>query len=246
MTTRRFDIAPIGRLSCPARTMSHERMGKWAQVLVAVAVLGMLAACTTSNAGNPTPEPNSPPSRATTSVSTTSTTPSSTTRLLPPRPRDMDLTSVDPCKDVLTQDQLRQLAYDLGYQRAPGPGHVVTDNGRTCTYSSSRPTDQPSRDIGSLVIVSTSAGAEVWLTDPGRKSSADLARMTTVAGFPALVLPNPSFVANCAVAVDVNDGQYLGVQSRPSGGAEGTSPDPYCAEAQHVAELIVQNLLARK
>jgi hypothetical protein len=143
---------------------------------------------------------------------------------------------------VLTQVQLRQLVYDLGYQQRPQPGHVVTDNGRTCTYSSSLATDQPSRNIGSLVIISTSAGAEVWLTDPSRKRNADLARKTTIAGFPALILPNTTFVDYCGVAVDVHDGQYLEVESSPSGGAKGTSPDPYCAEAARVAEMAIQTL----
>jgi hypothetical protein len=85
-------------------------------------------------------------------------------------------------------------------------------------------------------------GAEVWLTDPDRKRNANLARKTTISAFPALVLPHPSIVDNCAVVVDVHDGQYLEVDSSPSGGAKGTSPDPYCAEAQRVAEMAIQTL----
>jgi hypothetical protein len=64
--------------------------------------------------------------------------------------------------------------------------------------------------------------------------------------FPALVLPNPSFVDNCAVVVDVHDGQYLEVDSSPSGGAKGSSPDPYCTEAQRVAGLAIQTLSTRR
>jgi hypothetical protein len=155
------------------------------------------------------------------------------------------LTGVDPCSDVLTVKQLHLLAYDLGYQRRPQPGTSGVHGGPDCSYSSSLPPDQASRDIGVLISISTSEGAEAWLIDPARKSSADLARHATVAGFPALVLPNPKFVDNCAVVVDVHDGQYLEVAGNPSGGAKGSSPEPYCAEAQRVAELVIATLSAR-
>jgi len=108
------------------------------------------------------------------------------------------------------------------------------------------PFDQPSRKIGSLISISTSEGAEAWLTDPRRKTSADLHRKASVAGFPALILPHPSFVDDCAVVVDVHDGQYLEVDSSPGGDAEGTSPDPYCSEAGRVSGIVLRNLSARK
>ena len=202
----------------------------------------LLAACGTGYSGSPVPaSPNVGTSTAATS--TTGAAPSSTAHLLPPRPRDLDITGVDPCKDVLTFAQLHQLAYDLGYERPPGGVKVDTDNAPSCTYSSSRPTDQPSRDIGSLISIATSAGADVWLTDPGRKTAYT---QTTVAQFPALVIPHPNFDDVCLVVVDVHDGQYLAVESSPSGKGRGTSPDPYCAEAKRVAELVMQNLLARR
>jgi hypothetical protein len=158
----------------------------------------------------------------------------------------LDLTGVDPCSyDVLTQQQLHQLAYDLGYQRKPGPGTVGFDNGRSCGYSSSTPPDQPSRNIGSIVVISTSAGAEIWLTDPNRQGSGKRARRTTIAGFPALVMPHPRFVDNCAAVVDLHEGQYLMVESTPDG-FDDTKVEPYCAEAERVAGMAVQTLSARR
>jgi len=199
-----------------------------------------ITACTASRTGAPDPE-NKPSS----STQTSSVAPSTTARLLPPRPRSLDLSRVDPCMDVLTKPQLRQLAYDLGYQREPQPNTSAIDNARNCTYSSSAPPDQPSRDIGSLIAISLSAGAETWLTDPTRGGSAERARSATIEGFPALVMPHPRIVDNCAVVVDVHDGQYFLVASSPSGGAEGASPEPFCAEAQRVAEMVIQTLSAR-
>jgi hypothetical protein len=213
-----------------------------ARQLVAGVLLLLLSACSSSTSGSPVPEsPNVGESTAGPTV--TGASPSSTAHLLPPRPRDLDLTGVDPCKDVLTSAQLHQLAYDMGYERPPQGGPVYTDNGRTCTYSSSRPTDQPSRDIGSLIDISTSAGAEVWLTDPSRKTTYS---QTTVLQFPALVIPHPNFPDVCLVVVDVHDGQYLEVLADPAGTSRGTSHDPYCAEAKRVAEMVMQNLLARR
>jgi hypothetical protein len=213
------------------------------RLLVAGISVLLLSACTTRNSGSPVPaSPNVGESTAATT--TTGATPSSTAHLLPPRPRDLDLSGVDPCKDALTPAQLHQLAYDLGYERPPVGGHVLLDDGRTCGYSSSRPTDQPSRDIGSMIIISTSAGAEVWITD--MKNRSNTISQTTVMQFPALVVPHPNFVDICEVVVDVHDGQYLGVQSSASGQANGTSPDPYCAEAKRVAEMTIQTLSARR
>lgn len=208
-------------------------------MVAAAATWIVLAACGSGDAsGNFNSGGNGPTHTGTPS-------PSGTVRQLPPRPRDIDLTNVDPCRDVLTRDQLHQLAYDLGYQRAPQPDTSRIDDARTCVYSSSTPLDQPSRDIGSLVAISTSAGAEIWLSD-SRRNRTNPARQTTVDGFPGLIMPHPRIVDNCAVVIDVHDGQYLEVESSPSGGVKGTSPDPYCAEAQRVGEMVLQNLSGRK
>jgi hypothetical protein len=215
------------------------------RLVAAVAMLGMLSACTTERAGSPNPTTTARPSSPAETTSRASIIPSTTQRLLPPRPRELDLTGIDPCADVLTRDQLHQLAYDLGYLDKPIESKSDIHGGATCAYASNSPPDQRRRDIGSLVGISTSEGADAWLTDPRRKTSADRRRPVTVAGFPALVLPHPSIVDNCGVVVDVHDGQYLEVDSSSSG-ARGTSPEPYCAEAQRVAEMVIQNLSARR
>jgi Protein of unknown function (DUF3558) len=214
------------------------------RLLAVVAVLGMLSACTTERAGSPNPTSADRPSSPET-TSRASMIPSSTQRLLPPRPRELDLTGIDPCADVLTGDQLRQLAYDLGYLDKPVSTKSDVHGGPACQYASNSPPDQPARSIATQIGISTSEGAEAWLSDPRRKTSAELSRPATVAGFPALVLPHPRIVDNCGVVVDVHKGQYLDVSSSPTGG-RGTGPDPYCAEAQRVAEMVIQNLSARR
>lgn len=216
------------------------------RLLGAVALLGALTACTTETTGSPNSANASSSSTSAKTTSAPSTTSSSAAHALPPRPRDLDLSAVNPCTDVLTRDQLHQLAYDLGYQRKPPSGKSGIHQGPQCLYASTNPPDQPSRDFSALISISTSEGASAWLTDPRRKSSADRSRMTTVAEFPALVMPHPSIVDNCTVVVDLHGGQYLEIDGSPGGSARGTSPEPYCTEAQNVAGIVVRNLSARR
>lgn len=208
---------------------------KISRFVATVALLTTIGACSVNKTGSASP--GGTDSRA---------SPSSAAPLLPRRPRELDISNVNPCTDVLTGDQLHQLAYDLGYQRSPIAGKSDIHGGPTCAYGSMRPFDQPSRKIGSLIGVSTSEGAEAWLTDPHRQAAADLHRLVTVAGFPALVLPHPDIADFCAIVVDVHAGQYLEIGSSPDGGAEDTTPDPYCSEAQRVSGIVLQNLMARR
>jgi hypothetical protein len=211
---------------------------KISRFVAAVVMMTAVGACAVSRTGSASPEGTDPRADR--------VSPSSTAPLLPRRPRELDISNVDPCTDVLTGDQLHQLAYDLGYQRSPIAGKSGINGGPTCTYGSTSPFDQPSRQIGSQIGVSTSEGAEAWLTDPSRKAAADLHRSATIAGFPALVLPHPDVTDFCAVVVDVHEGQYLQISSSPEGGVEDTSPDPYCSEAQRVSGIVLQNLMARR
>jgi Protein of unknown function (DUF3558) len=217
------------------------------RLLVVAIVIGTLAACTSETVGSPstqnTRRSSSPAPGTTTSTSTT--TSRSPERSLPPRPRDLDLTGVDPCKDVLTRDQLRRLVYDLGYLDKPIATRSVINGGPACTYASQFPPDQPSRGIGSLVVISTSEGAEVWLTE-ARKPSPDKYRLTSIVGFPALVMPHPVLLDDCAVVVDVHAGQYLQVNSNPTHRQVNGPAEPYCAEAQRVAGMVMETLLARR
>src|SRR5262245_48991484 len=107
------------------------------RVMVATVALVALSGCSAARTGSPVAgSPSSIPETTIETTTVSSAPPSSSHRLLPPRPRELSLTGVDPCNDVLTRSQLHELAYDLGYERAPYLGEVSVDNGRTCTYSS--------------------------------------------------------------------------------------------------------------
>jgi hypothetical protein len=163
---------------------------------------------------------------------------------LPPRPRELDLTGVDPCADLLTDQQLRELDYDLGFALPPGPDHSDFHGGPNCTFGSTGLAGGTSRNMASLVGISTTEGALTWVTDPTRALD-ERPDVITVDGFSALVLPHPRLPDNCKVVVDTADGQYLEVSSSADTG-EGASMAPYCDEAERVAGMAIQTISASR
>lgn len=162
--------------------------------------------------------------------------------LLPSRPRELDLTGVDPCKDLFTNQQLRELDYDLGFARPPLPGTSSVHGGEDCTYASNGGAGGSSRNIGTLVGISTTEGALAWVTDPAREPDTR-PEVVDIQGFSALVLPNPMLPDNCLIVVDTAENQYLEVSSSPGGG-EDDEVEPYCAEAERVAGMAIQTVSA--
>lgn len=192
----------------------------------------IVAGCTNHTTGAPTT-----PTRSSASGSSTSNTNASqTSRLLPPRPRDLDITGLDPCK-ALTVDQEKQLQYDRGWQRPPGPDTDYVTNTPNCAYGSSQ------RRFGSLISFVTNEDAEVWLTDSGRATGVRPEKMA-ISGFPALEITVPQSKrshTNCQVLVDVHDKQYINIFSDQLTGGDVDSTKAYCQEAEKVAGMVLEN-----
>jgi hypothetical protein len=193
-------------------------------------VLVTAAGCATRSGGEPTP--------------TTASAKPTTAEGLAPRPRELDLSGVDPCTDLLTDQQLRELDYDRGYARPPGPNTSSIHGGPNCTFGSTGLSGGTSRNKASLVGISTTEGALVWLTDPARKQDTR-PDVVTIEGFSALVLPHPLLADNCKVVVDTAAGQYLEVTSGPDSG-EDTEVAPFCAEAERVAGMAIRTISASR
>lgn len=206
-------------------------------VIVIASTLVVLAGCSVHSRGDPKPANSSP------TVTGESTDPRFAD-LLPPRPRELDLTGVDPCADLLTDQQLRELDYDRGYARPPAPSTSAIHGGPNCTFGSSGLSGGDSRNIGSLVGISVTEGALSWITDRTRTPD-QRPDVVTVNGFFALVLPHPMLPDNCKVVVDTAKNQYLEVASSPDSG-EDTTFDPYCAEAERVAGMALQTISASR
>jgi Protein of unknown function (DUF3558) len=212
-------------------------------IIVMIGALATLAGCTVRSSGDPSPTSADGSSSSPTSA-TTETTDPKFANLLPPRPRELDLAGVDPCKDLLTEGQLRELAYDLGYARPPQPDHSDIHGGPDCTFSSTGRSGGTDRNIRSLVGISTTEGALAWVTDPARVPDTR-PEVVTVEGFHALVLLHPKIAGNCLVVVDTAEGQYLEVTSSQATG-EGTGPEPFCAEAERVAGMAIKTISASR
>lgn len=213
-------------------------------VVVVVGIFAALTGCTVRSSGDPSPtNPGGESSEVPTSEAS-ETTDSRFADLLPARPRELDLTGVNPCTDLLTDQQLRELDYDLGYARPPGADHSDIHGGPDCTFGSTGGAGGSSRNILTLVGIATTEGALAWVTDPVRTPDTR-PEVATIEGFSALVLPHPTLPDNCKVVVDTAEGQYLEVSSLQATG-EGTSVEPYCAEAERVAGMAIETVTASR
>lgn len=189
----------------------------------ALAVAVLLAAGCASEAGQAVPAAPVPPSSA---VPTVTAVPG-----VPPRPVALPLGSVDPCT-LLTPEQRGQ----FGLTSEPNPGTQPSeDGGPTCDWFKER-------GGGVSFIVSTANGIGVWF-DGSR--GGEVTPMQ-VAGFPAAEVRDESLdPPYCEVAVDMADGQHLGVLNSPTRG-EPAPIDEQCAQARMYAEAAVQTLMARR
>jgi hypothetical protein len=201
-------------------------------ILAAIGVMVVLAGCSSRSSGEPNPGASP----------TSESSGSKFADLLPPRTRELDLTDVDPCADMLTEQQLRELDYDLGYARPPLPGNSDIHAGPDCTYASNGGAGGSHRNIKTLIGISTDEGALAWITDPAREPDSR-PEVVVIDGFHALVLPHPLLPDSCLIVVDTAEGQYIEVSSSPAGG-EDDSVEPYCTEAERVAGMAIRTLSA--
>ncbi|MFB9904652.1 DUF3558 domain-containing protein [Allokutzneria oryzae] len=200
-------------------------MTRCREILVCVALLASVTAC-----GGAVVQGES-------SITTGEPTTTRPSRALPPRPRDIPLAGVDACQ-VLTDDQLRQLGYSL--KRSPVANNRTGES--QCDVANqfgSAP------NYGTLITVSTSEDASVWLS-PERQGDIASNLRTTIEDFPALKLTGKTFKDNCQIIVDVADGQHLDILTNSATGARSENPEPFCTQSQTIAEMAIRTLSARK
>jgi uncharacterized protein DUF3558 len=157
------------------------------------------------------------------------------TRSLPQRPRDLQLTSIDPCS--LITPSLRQQLYNLN-----------TDFDRTKSYDSLISEDcaitnvptNPGYALGVRLV--TSQNTEHFLLFPKT-------RLTTVDGYGALEQPGLADLTGnrtCLVIVDVAPKQSLWISF---GGTDNDLPpggyEAMCRKAHTAADSVLRQLLAR-
>lgn len=189
-------------------------------LMVALAGVTSLTACTGSQAGAPRAAAQATP---TTSAQTS----------LPPRPHALPLDGVDPCT-LITEQQRAVLAIDrppLGDKQSGG----LLGNSPTCNYRSSN------AEYSFLITSGTTIGLAEFLDqarpDPTR-------RTIKVNDFPAVqdeLLAGPGN-DTCFVDVDVADDQLLEVQFGQIGSSKPLPMETLCAKAVEVAEAALTTL----
>jgi hypothetical protein len=214
-------------LSCPNRPRRQRPCSTvvgMRRLLVLLAAVGVVAGCSTSIPGVPSPVAGS----------TATPGPTAGGLALPPRPRELKLDGIDPCSS-LTPSQLATLGLDRTVPSVPIDFGDL--NGTICSAGG----------FGAKKFVSSF----VFVTHPGIEhitagpiASLGKFEVVEVAGFPGVVEPSPETDA-CSVDIDVASGQFISVQNRAAGGSPPLTRAELCASATSVSEAIMNSLLGK-
>jgi hypothetical protein len=180
------------------------------RLLALVPAITVCAACTSPIGGEALPESASSP--------------------VPPRPRELRIDGLDPCK-ALTSTQLTSLGVQFYTADQAKDGR-----GPSCDWIHS-----PSEPIESYTVaMSTADGVELALAQPQHD-------VVTVAGFGAVETPGVFSTGkdDCFVHIDVAAGQALQVGYFYDGATLPMTHDLACQKARNAAELAMQTILAK-
>lgn len=164
---------------------------RWGWAPIGGLVVALLAACSGQQQ----------PGQATPAASSGTIAPTHLSTLsLPPRPRNVPLTGIDPCS-LLTSAQQHALGVDPGVEGQPD----VNWHDPQCGFQLTNPGTLPSYNVQTV----TNEGIQYWL-DP---LLANNTRPVDIGGFPAVDVTSKATVSNsCQTVVSVADGQMLIVQ----------------------------------
>jgi hypothetical protein len=191
--------------------------------LVAVAVfVAVISACTSGGEqGTPTPAPP-----------TGGSTGNDSADKMPERPKELPVSSVDPCK-LLTEAQMKQI--DTLASRPESLKLVDGADSPSCHYSN---TGRFTYTIGTV----THKGVDYWLAGGGNLTTS----VTKVADFGAVKIELAGGSGfDCSYAVDVADGQQLMVSYIPKTTDE-KDQAVLCGKAEKAAGLALATLKTLK
>ncbi|ALG14248.1 hypothetical protein AOZ06_51845 [Kibdelosporangium phytohabitans] len=154
---------------------------------------------------------------------------------IPPRPKDLKLDGVDPCK-LFTQEQIAQLK--VKRQRTKTQDGDAFKGSPQCLMDGTEGKTAFDYEIWAI----TSEGFEPWLS--GKRNVE--AKLVTIDDFPAADyhIRGSGGAFDCATAVGVADGQQLMVVFRPSRNA--FTQDQMCAKSEQAAHFAMQTLKTLK
>ncbi|WP_033436462.1 DUF3558 domain-containing protein [Saccharothrix sp. NRRL B-16314] len=196
-------------------------------LITTIAAVTVLAGCTATNTpGDPRPQSTA------TAVAPTSGSAEPTVDF-PPRPAEIELGGISDACTALTKDQQQQLKIDEAISE---PQDVIKGKDSPgCSFQAN------SRPLFSYeVALVADEGVDYW-EDGG---NLDVVQKS-VAGFGAYQITlTGTTTADCALAVDVADGQQLFVSFLPIG--DGFTQDQMCQNAAKGAELALTTLRTLK
>jgi hypothetical protein len=199
-----------------------------ARLAAALLVVGLVAGCTTSEAGVPTP--GDATTESTSGGEPTTDTPSSSSVEIPPPPQDLSLDGLDPCT-LFSDAQL----VEMGVDRAkPGvaDGTIYKDM-KNCSLDKLKAEPFYTYDV----IAVTNVDVDYWINQP---HNADV-KLISIGGYPAAEFKTKGTDgADCAVALGVAKNQHLHVEFFPQ--SEDLEQDQLCQRSEQAAELALQTL----
>jgi hypothetical protein len=192
---------------------------------VALVAVGLVAGCTTSEAGEALPGKGSTPGSG--SPPDTSTSSSAN---IPPPPRDLSLEGLDPC-GLFTDPQRGQLGID---SVRPGVSEgTIYEDMKNCSLE--HETAEPF--YGYDVVAVTNVDVSFWIDKP---HNADV-KLINIAGYPAAEFHTKGVQdADCAIALGVAKNQHLHVEIMPL--SEDLKQDELCRRSEQAAEMALQTL----
>lgn len=195
--------------------------------------LGMVAGCTTPEAGQATAGNGPAPTESSDSPSETSSTEPSVE--IPPPPKELSLEGVDPCA-LFTGAQRAQLKVNDVKPNADG-GDDIYDGMKECILDA----DAAEPFITYQVIAVTDVDIGFWLSDD-RNADAEL---ISIAGYPAAEFHTKGVEgSDCAIALGVAKNQHLHVEMAPL--SEDLEQDAICQGSEQAAEMALQTLQTLK
>lgn len=191
------------------------------RLLVLLAALGVVAGCSTSVPGTPTPE-----------VAPADASPGISGLNLPPRPRELKLDGRDPCAS-LTPTQLAELNLKMR-----GPSLPTDPAGPTGSFCTGNGFD--SRAVSVAIAYLANRGIESAIKNP-EAHPGDI-KPSRIAEFPSILTIRPE-VNSCVADIDVAPTQLIDIEYADLSNPPTLSPEQLCQGAAAIGEGVVATLL---
>jgi hypothetical protein len=191
------------------------------RLLVLLAALGVVAGCSTSIGGTPSPV-----------AGPTASNPAANGLTLPPRPRELKLDGIDPCSS-LTPPQLAKLGLNRTVPSISADSPSL--DGKICTAGGSDP-----KQIDVSIAFVTRPGIDYITTGPTASFGSFM--QVRIAGFSGIVEPQQEQDI-CAVDLDVAAGQFVQVLYHDAKRPPTLSRSELCEGAVSAGEVVMQSLL---